>query len=107
MVPAVDSFLVIELLDGRRLFAIRKAHENVGHAKPNVSGVVALAEHIPLQKKLVVKDLFQVAFTGQFGKTLEIEQCGGGGSNKRRVRGGGNPRHLLEQRNILRMAAEL
>ena len=107
MVLAVDILFVIELLDGGGLLAVRKARKNVRHAQADVSGVVALAEHVPLQIGFVVEDLFEVPGTGQIGKALEVQQRRSGGGDERRVRSRRDAGHLLEQRDILRMAAKL
>ena len=61
VVVPVHILLEIELLDGRRFLAVRQAHQHMRQAEPDISRIVALAEHVPLQIGLVVEDLFQIA----------------------------------------------
>src|ERR1700722_2154356 len=86
MVPAVHAFLIIKLFNGYSLFAVGKTYQNMRQSQADISGVVALAEHIPLQIGLIVEDLFQIARARQFGEAFEVEQSRRGGSDKGRMR---------------------
>ena len=107
VVLAVDVLLEVERLDRHGLAAVGQAHQHVRQAQADVARVLGLAERLPLGVLDRVEDLRDVARLAQLREALEAEHPRVGGGDERRVRGGGHVRHLLEQRDVLRMVAEL
>src|SRR4051794_36788461 len=63
VIPSVNLFLVIELLDGSGVFAIRQSHQNMGQAKAHILGVLALPKVFPCNVGIVIKDFRHVSRT--------------------------------------------
>ena len=86
VVSPIHIFLVVELFDGGGIFPIRQAHEDMRQTQADVSRIVALAEHVPLQVGFVVEDLFEVPGTSEIGKALEVQQRRSSRGDERSVR---------------------
>src|SRR6516162_7277354 len=79
----------------------------MGQGQADIPGVIAFPERLPANIEVIVEDLRQIARLGQFGEALPVKELGTGAGDKRRVGGGGEVRHLLEDFEILGVTAEL
>ncbi len=107
MVRTVDVLLVVERLYGDGVLAVRLAHQDARQRQRDVARILRRAERLPLRVLGRVEHLAHVARRVDLRVALEVEHVGRRRGEKRRVRGGGNVRDLLEQLDVLTGLAEL
>nr|GEU28409.1 hypothetical protein [Tanacetum cinerariifolium] len=107
VVGAVDVLFECERLHRIGLGAIRQAGGVARQDQGDVARVFRFAETAPRRQLGAVEDFAHVARHAQFGERLHVEQRRRRRRDEWRMGGGSHFRQALEQRHVLRVAAEI
>ena len=107
VVGAVDFLDEVHAFHRLGIRAVRQAQEEARQRQGDVARILALAERAPLDQLQALEHLAQVARHGQLGEAAHVEQARTGGSDERGVCCGGDVGELLQQGDILRVAAKV
>ncbi|CAJ8693906.1 Uncharacterised protein [Burkholderia pseudomallei] len=108
VIGAVDVLDEVEALRDRAVLRIeRQAAEKARQREADVARILGIAERLPLRVFNGIEHLAEIARLAEIRERFEPEQLGRRRRDERRVRGGRDVRHLLDEVLVFRLARDL